>query len=168
MKEQLNNIISQVAVDTLEKLAFIFSFQEDERDSCEFSSVTAAIISFTGPFTGELVITFPITALPELAANMLGLDDEDEVSLDQQHDALKETINIICGNILPAVFGKQFIFNMGSPEIIDEAEAIKKAVKNDDETMAESIVRLALDEGGCDLFLFVDGEIPEEVVALIG
>ncbi|MEA3279172.1 MAG: chemotaxis protein CheX [Thermodesulfobacteriota bacterium] len=156
MKEQINNIISNVAVDTLEKLAFIFSFPEDERDTTGHSSVTAAAISFTGPFTGNLVITFSVSALPELAANMLGLDDEDEVSLDQQYDALKETINIICGNILPAVFGKQSIFNIGSPEIITEAEAIKEAVKNDDETRAESIVRLALDEGECDLFLFVD------------
>ncbi len=166
MKEQINNIISKVAVDTLEKLAFIFSFPEDERDNCDFSSVTAATISFTGPFTGNFVITISKQALPELASNMLGIDDEDDVTPGQQYDALKETINILCGNILPAVFGKQSIFNIGSPEIIDEAEAIKKAVKNDDEAMAESILRLALDDGECDLFLFVDGEIPEEVVAL--
>jgi CheY-specific phosphatase CheX len=97
--------------------------------------------------------------LSEIAVNMLGVDDEDEITPEDQSDALKETINIICGNILPVIGGKQAVFNIGTPMIIPEGEDIKG---NDGEELA-SDVKLSLDEGRCDLVLFVNGEISEVV-----
>jgi chemotaxis protein CheY-P-specific phosphatase CheC len=158
MSEQLKEILSRVAGESLEKLAFMFSFPEDERGGMTLDSAVAAAISFAGPFSGTLVMTVSNHLLPELAANMLGIDDE-ETTLDQQHDALKETINIICGNLLPAVAGTEVVFNIYAPAIITEVEAIKEAIKNYG-NKPTSIVRLNIDEMDCDLFLFVDGRIP--------
>ena len=55
----------------------------------------------------------------ELTENMLGLDEgEAEISSDDQADALKETINVICGNLLPAIAGKDAVFDIQPPEIL--------------------------------------------------
>lgn len=159
MREKLKKILSRVAVRTLEQLAFIFSFPEDEKNNIHPDSAVGVSISFEGAFSGFLSMIVSNQVLPELTANMLGVDDE-ETTVDQQYDAFKETINIICGNLLPAIFGKQIIFNIDSPEIIPGAEAIKKK----DEYKAASMVKLILDNGQCDLFLFVDGQIPEDAI----
>jgi chemotaxis protein CheY-P-specific phosphatase CheC len=158
MSEQVKELLSRVAGETLEKLAFMFSFPEDERGGMILDSAVAATVSFTGPFSGTLVMTVSNQLLPELAANMLGVDDE-ETTLDQQHDALKETINIICGNLLPAVAGEEAVFNIDAPLIIAEVESIKEAIKKYSNKPA-SIAKLNIDESECDLFLFVDGRIP--------
>ncbi len=159
MREKLENILSRVAVMTLEQLAFIFAFPEDEGNEIQQDSAVAVIIAFRGPFSGFLLLTVSKQVLPELTANILGVDEEETTS-DQQYDALKETINIICGNLLPDIFGKQVIFNIDSPKIIPPAEAIKEK----DEYKAASMVKLSLDNGQCDLFLFVDGQIPEDAI----
>lgn len=156
MIEQLKEILSRVAGETLEKLAFMFSFPEDERGDMILDSAVATSISFAGPFSGRLVMTVSNQLLPELAGNMLGVDNE-ETTLDQQHDAFKETINIICGNLLPAIAGKEVVFNIYAPAIITETEAIKKAIQDYGNEPA-SIVKLNIEERECDLFLFVDGK----------
>ncbi|MFC1489148.1 hypothetical protein ACFL6B_04795 [Thermodesulfobacteriota bacterium] len=78
---------------------------------------------------------------------------------DQQYDALKETINVICGNALPVIFGKQALFDMGTPEMITESAAIQEAIRKEDRPEPASSVSLILENGQCDLFLFVDGEV---------
>ncbi len=154
MSEQLKEILSRVAGKTLEKLAFMFSFPEDERGYMILDSAVAATISFSGPFSGTLVMTVSNQLLPELAANMLGVDDA-ETTLEQQHDALKESINIICGNLLPAIAGNEVVFNIDVPVIIAEVEAIKEAIKD----KPTSIVKLNIEESECDLFLFINDSV---------
>ena len=155
MSEQLKEILSRVAGETLEKLSFMFSFSEDERGGMSLDYAIAATISFSGPFSGALVMTVSNQLLPELVANMLGVDDE-ETTLEQQHDALKETINIICGNLLPAIAGNEVVINIDAPAIITGVEAIKEAIEDHGNKPA-SIVKLNIEESECDLFLFVDG-----------
>jgi len=156
MREQINEILYRVASETIEKLAFVFSFPEDERDDTFQGSVVTAGISFTGTFSGNLIMTVSTQVLPELAANMLGIDEE-ETTLDQQHDSLKELINVICGNLLPAIAGEEVIFNIGAPRIITQGDSSIK----EDRRKHISRVKLTFEKGQSDLLLFVEGEIPE-------
>lgn len=160
MSDQLKHILSRVAEEMLGELAFIFSFSDEETEPVPLDDAVAASISFTGPFSGFIVIVVPNRVLPGLTENMLGLDDEEKATLDQQYDALKETINVICGNVLPVIFGKQAVFDMGTPKMITESAAIQEAVEKEDKSEPASSVSLILENGQCDLFLFFDGEIP--------
>lgn len=160
-KEQVEKIMFDVAEDTLEKLAFMFISLEDGRDDSDYDSVVAASVSFAGPLTGTVVLMVSTQLIPELSANMLGVEEE-ETTQDQRNDALKETINVICGNLLPAIGGKQAVFDMGAPRIIAESESIKQAMENTHGYESTSIARMAIDDEQCDLFLFVDGEISGE------
>jgi len=157
MTEKINDKISDLVSDTLEKLVFMFASPYDPENSTEGDPGIGVSVSFTGPFSGTLGMKVSGELLSKITVNMLGVDDEDEITPEDQNDALKETINILCGNILPVIGGKQAVFNIGAPMIIPEGEDIKG---NDGEELA-SDVKLSLDEGRCDLVLFVNGEISE-------
>ena len=159
MNEKIDNIILKVTAETLEKLVFMFASPYDPENSTEQDPDIGVSVSFTGPFSGTLGMKVSGEVLSEITVNMLGVDDEDEITPEDQNDALKETINVICGNILPAIGGKEAVFNIGAPEIIPEGEDIKGS--NGEELVSD--VKLSLDEGRCDLVLFVNGEIPEVV-----
>ncbi|MCP4108482.1 MAG: chemotaxis protein CheX [Desulfobacteraceae bacterium] len=159
MKQQIKETLYRVAEDILEKLAFIFSFPEEERESIDYDSAVAASVSFKGPFTGTLVMAVSEHILPELAGNMLGVENPDDTTLDQQHDALKELINVICGNLLPSVAGKEIVFNVDAPVIISKDEAILRGDGPD----PVAVARMDLDDQQCDLLFFIDGDIPENI-----
>ena len=165
MRAKLQEIMSKVTIDTLEKLAFMFAFPgEGEEDHPRDSMVTGSV-SFTGPFSGTLVMTISIEVLQELAANMLGLDDGEETTEDDRSDALKETMNVICGNLLPAIAGDEVIFDIGVPGVLPMDQEMKKGAGIPDALEPSAKVNLDLDEGQCVLFLFLDGEIPKDVVS---
>jgi len=154
MSDRLKTIIAKESVQTLEKLAFIFATPEDEDIEPEAGETVDVAIRFTGPFSGSMLILYPEGDLHELAANMLGLDDEDEIAGEQKLDALRETINIVCGNVLPVIGGKEAVFDIAPPQLIEtpaDRPDVTDGVK----------VQLELDEGMCFIYLFFDGEIPE-------
>lgn len=158
MSENINEILYRVGEEVLEKLAFLFSFPADDDDDFEEDGAVSAKVAFTGPFTGSVVMSVSDSALPELAENMLGFEENEETSTEQQYDALKELINVICGNLLPAIAGKQEIFNVEMPIVLNEDESYEKELGT--APLAEA--RLALDMGQCRVFLYVDGGLPDE------
>ncbi len=164
MSAELEAIMSQVAIDTLEKLAFMFAFSDEGEEGRPWDSMVAGSVSFTGPFSGTLVMAISIEVLQVLAANMLGLDDGEETTQDHRSDALKETINIICGNLLPAIAGDEVVFDIGVPGILPADQEMKKGAGIPDGLDPSAKVTLDLDEGQCVLFLFLDGEIPKDIV----
>ena len=155
MSSKIKTILSQKAEKTFEELAFLFVFSGDEADFAQADPAVAARVSFSGVFSGTLVMKLSAEVLPELTANMLGVNDEEETTLDQQYDALKETINVVCGNLLPELGGDQEVFNIDPPQIVAEDEAVKK----DNEQSLVCNATLAFDEGICELFLFSDDQI---------
>jgi chemotaxis protein CheX len=156
MSAKIKTILSHTAVKTFEELVFLFAFDEDEAGSGPTDPAVTARVSFSGFFSGTLVMKLSAKILPELTTNMLGVDEHEGTTLDQQCDALKETLNIVCGNLLPEIAGTQEIFDIDPPVIVAEDGAIKKS----NERNPTCKVRLALEEGSCELFLFIDDRIP--------
>ena len=157
MKQQLKNILTAVANETLEKLAFLFAFPDDERVNDGPDPAVVGRVDFNGYFDGRLLMRISACVIPELANNMLGLDDDAEISNTEQQDALKEILNVICGNALPAIAGDQVEFNIAAPEILSQKDTAK--LNHEDQPVC--VVRLMLEDGFCDLYLFIQGELPE-------
>ncbi len=160
MEQKIKNILARVTSETLERLAFLFTFADDERYTDGPEPAVAGRVDFSGFLTGSLVMRVSTPGIQELAVNMLGLDDDTEISPAEQQDAFKEMLNVICGNALPAIAGNQVEFNIGPPEILSE---------NDMPTMMSEadpvcIVRLMLEEGFCDMYLFIEGPLPESIM----
>lgn len=118
----LNSILMDVASNTLESMSFIFSTPEStDFEVPETEDNLIVSVEFDGPFSGRLVVLAAVETLSELATSMLGIEDED-VSMHQKEDALKETLNVICGNLLPLVAGKEAVFNIAPPVVIGRVE----------------------------------------------
>jgi len=158
MEQQIKNIMAVVANETLEKLAFLFAFPDDERVNDGPAPVVTGRVYFNGHFSGVLMMRISQGAVSELAANMLGIDEDCKISDAEQQDAFKEMLNVICGNLLPAIAGDQMEFDIGSPAILSEDEArIQLNKKN-----PLCVARLMLEDGFCDLYFYPDGRLPEE------
>lgn len=152
MSEESSEALGRVAADTLEQLVFLFTSPEDpDADPVELEK-SIVRVRFSGPFGGELILSLPTQMLPEIAANMLGSEDEDEApSVEQQQDASRELLNVICGNLLPAIGGADAVFELEAPEHLEEG-GVDDAIQGRE---AEARVRLALDEGFAELVLIL-------------
>ena len=149
MEQQLKRILTAIASDTLEKLAFLFADVDDERANDGPDPAWTGRVDFNGYFGGSLWMRISTCVIPELAGNMLGIDDDAEISEAEQQDALKEILNVICGNALPAIAGDQVEFSIEAPEVLSPEDAAKLNQKN----KPACVVRLVLEDGFCDLSL---------------
>ena len=155
MRDNLQSIISDEVIKTLEKLAFLFGMPDDDREAGDFSDKIVGSATFKGPFDGRLALALSRDALPELAGNMLGADDPETIDESQCRDALKETVNIVCGNVLPVLGGKSAVFDVAPPEIAREG------IDAPDGGWGEpaAVVCLGFDEGQCDIYLYLEGDL---------
>lgn len=139
--------LQRAATLTFEEIGFLSSAPEladeqknlptPETSSVAFRSETAA---------GNLVLKTDSGLLAVLAANMLG--DDEPLAAEVQRDALGEMANVICGNALPAIFGKKEVFRLEAPQFAFEnasGETASPAAK----------VRVNLDEGCADVLLYL-------------
>jgi chemotaxis protein CheY-P-specific phosphatase CheC len=153
MNDRAAQILVRETVDTLEKLAFFFAEPENDPGLTAGADLITVSADYDGPCSGRLIMEFSSDGLAELAANMLGMDDGEEISEEEQCDALKETLNIICGNVLPAIAGSEAVFNITPPQLTHGAFT-------GDVAAAAAVARLSMDEGVMALYLFSDGDLP--------
>jgi chemotaxis protein CheY-P-specific phosphatase CheC len=149
MRDSQKTALSKIVSDSMEKLAFMFFTPDVFREPIPFESAVTAEVSFTGIFSGRLAMVITEPALTELAANMLGVDSED-VEQNQLHDALKETVNIICGNWLPIEGGDEAVFHIASPKILSLTEAVADLTGQSPSVLE----KMSADEGLCDIYFF--------------
>ena len=160
MNEKINKILEGIAAETFEGLAFMFGFPEDIENAAPEENMIVKV-GFQGSFSGQLVMAVTRQTVRELTANMLGLDeDEGEISPDDQADALKETINVICGNLLPSIGGKDTVFDIHAPEILSDATSLEKIP----DAERVSVAKLSIDDEPCQLSLFVHGHDAEAIM----
>ena len=78
-----------------------------------------------------------------LAANLLGVDSNDEDAGAQGEDAVREFMNIVCGQLVTAVYGADEVFNLTIPETRELAET-----PDLDKGTADEVASLSV-EGHC-------------------
>lgn len=129
-------LIADVFCQVLEKFAFMFGETcEKEELIIEEDRYLQATINFHGFISGVFGIASPVSLCVDLAANILGIDPDDQMASEDGGDALKELLNVICGQILTRIFGEETIFNLSVPtlqemdrdawrDLIDEPETI--------------------------------------------
>ncbi len=126
MDKNPDEVLTQVVGDILESQAFMFSDPLDELPSFPGDSLLVAM-HFSGPFQGELSMAIPVELCAEVAANMLGLEPDDELAEHRAHDAVKELLNVACGHVLTELAGEEPVFDLAVPTVMpmDELEWIK-------------------------------------------
>jgi len=151
MSKKTEAVLNDVAARAIEELGFMFPMPEE--DGFPGRPDIAVTVPFSGPFDGQLRLAVSKNMIPVLAANMLGLDDDESPDNLQCVDALKELANVICGNLLPHVAGPDSVFNLQSPVLdsSDESSPVHAGAPS------VGTSRLTLDEGAVELSLHVEG-----------
>ena len=84
--------------------------------------------------------------------NMLGLDDTDTMTFEEQKDAFKELINVYWRNPLPAIAGVRAVFNIDSAETYPDT-SISEMLRG---KKPQAISHFGLEVGHAKLALFVN------------
>ena len=115
----LTTIFSEVLAD----LAFMFNDDVDEAPTPVAGDVwLEAEISYHGPQRGTLRFRCPRLFSEQLAANLLGIDIDSTEASDQSADAVKEFMNIVCGQLITAIHGTEAVFDLTIPTLRELSE----------------------------------------------
>ena len=117
MKQAISNVL---------ELMFFMSIQFGEEGVTpadwpeEGQKFIGAQLDFSGPESGTVHLLMPVALAREITANFLGLDQE-EVTVDQDGDTVKEALNMMGGHML-SLTQKPEKFRLGIPVIVPETE----------------------------------------------
>jgi CheY-specific phosphatase CheX len=105
--------LAEVSAEAFAHLAFLFVDASAPGGEVAADADGVAVVAFSGPLTGALLVQVSRRVLPALTATMLGTDATPDV--DTQRDALGELANIMTGNVLPRLAGTQAVFTLAPP-----------------------------------------------------
>ncbi len=117
-RESLANIIGDVLGD----LAFLVS-DDEPADPPPGSVWLECEIRYRGPVSGRLRCWCTRDFAAQLAANILGLDPDDEEVDNGTPDALRELMNVACGHLVTAWHGTGPVFDLSIPTVTECSEA---------------------------------------------
>ena len=136
----------ETAQRILEQAAFALpDLPEDEIEQARAVAV-ACKVQFTGLFSGEMCFQADEHLARIMAANMLGIDENDPDAAQKRKDAVGEILNMICGNFLPLVAGTRAEFKIGAPVEIPEEVFDDLVAHHPEELLTDTELSL---EGGC-------------------
>ena len=118
METDRRKLLSEIFCDAVEKFAFMFGEPAEREDlSPVGSGYVDARMTFEGEMTGDIAIMVPDKMCMEIAANILGLNSDDEQAINLAIDSIKEVLNVTCGQVLTAIAGEEALFNLSIPEV---------------------------------------------------
>lgn len=106
--------LTAVVCNVLEDLAFLVSDEGESRAAARNEWLECAI-SYEGPVSGTLVCWCTRNFALQLTANLLGADPDDGSVQQQIGDALREFMNVVCGQFVTTVHGSGPVFNLSIP-----------------------------------------------------
>jgi chemotaxis protein CheY-P-specific phosphatase CheC len=100
-----------------------------------------------------MLLAVPRPLCGVVAANMLGLEPDDDEAARVQDDAVKELLNVTCGNVLTRLAGPEAVFNLSVPTTrelpVAEWQALLQSIES---------VGFIVEEQPALLRLTIDGE----------
>jgi two-component system chemotaxis response regulator CheY len=100
------DIIDKVFLDVLERFALMYGeLAEPSSASDPGPDVMLSRMTFSGAVAGALTIAAPQDLCLEMAANILGVETDDENAVEREADALGEVLNMTAGHIVTGIEG---------------------------------------------------------------
>jgi CheY-specific phosphatase CheX len=113
-----SNHLSAAFAGVLQRQAFLFAEPASMQSLGDpEAGWVHAHITFSGPICGRFDLDLAGELRREIAASVLGLESDDEAAERSGDDALKELLNVICGNLLTTMAGDAAVFDLGLPEV---------------------------------------------------
>lgn len=151
---------TQMLFDTAQRIfeeaAFALVDPPEEAPDSGTAPGMYASVDFFGPMSGILTIAASERLARTFAANMLGVDEDDPDALAKPGDALGEILNMICGNLLPAIAGAGPEFRIDAPQELS-SEGFRLLV-GEHEPELSTTVKMCVEGCETELALLLDSE----------
>jgi len=117
MDANISGVLDNVCKSVLEELAFLFCDSNDATgfDMSQIVDAHQVSMNFMGPTSGRLEVVAGQDLCLVIAANMLGVEPDEDDAATHAIDALKEALNVVCGRFLTEAYGEEAIFNLSAP-----------------------------------------------------
>jgi len=118
LPQQNTATLTTIFSEVLANLAFMFT--DDESTVVSAGDVwIETTIGYRGAARGTLKLLCTRDFARLLAANLLGVDPEDPAAESRAHDAAREFMNIVCGQLVTALHGTERVFDISIPTAVD-------------------------------------------------
>lgn len=122
MQQQTTVSLMTVFSEVLADLAFMFTDEEVDGASAS-GSWLETVITYRGPKSGTLKLRCPKRFAALLASNLLGTDASSSKAENEGEDAVKEFMNIVCGQLVTSLYGTEHVFNLSIPAVVELPDA---------------------------------------------
>ena len=116
-QDQKTATLTTIFSEVLANLAFMFSDDEKLPAPTAADVWLETEISYHGPQSGTLRFWCTREFSVTLAANLLGINPDDDDAGDDANDAAKEFMNIVCGQLITAIHGTEAVFDLTLPTL---------------------------------------------------
>ncbi len=130
--------LTTVFSDVLQTLAFLFTDDEPLQPSAGDVWLETNI-AYRGPVSGGLRLWCTRPFSQTLAANLLGIDQPEDLSDQQSEDAVKEFMNVVCGQYVTSAYGSDAVFCLTIPDVAMLSESPDTQDITSDETVRFSV-----------------------------
>ena len=120
MQDQRTTTLTTVLSEVLANLAFMFT-DDGEVGSPVGERWLETSISYGGFMSGTLRLTCAATFATQLAANLLGVASSEKITEQESNDAVKEFMNVVCGQYVTTAYGTEDVFNLTIPEVLERS-----------------------------------------------
>ncbi len=138
IQDQKTATLTTVLSEVLANLAFMFDDEEPTGPQPDQSWLEATI-SYNGPKSGTLTLNCPAEFSPFLASNLLGVSPEDEDAEQSAEDALRELMNVLCGQYVTARHGVDDVFDLTIPQVRQLSEPPLASLSDGEDSATTSI-----------------------------
>ena len=110
--------ISSIFCNVMEIMSFTFCEIIEDADETGMipKNIIQSEITFSGHKSGKMTLVLPIELSAVILSNTLGKDINEPLKISRASDAVKEILNITCGNFLTELYGKNNVFVLTPPE----------------------------------------------------
>jgi CheY-specific phosphatase CheX len=137
--------VTEATLRVLETAAFMSIWAWQESDEGSAGCDRAATMTFTGTHSGRMSLKISGSVLPQLVQNMMGECDGAGATARQSDDAMCESLNMICGNVLTEWYGEEPVFELQPPRAVSLGEV---AALHDARTI---VVAFCLEHSRCEV-----------------
>jgi CheY-specific phosphatase CheX len=118
MHEDIGPEIIRIFGEVLEKQVFMFPEPIDAAEVVPSpETLCASSMTFTGKCRGGVLLAAPEALTRAIAANFLGTDEDDPLVEEHGRDSLGEILNVLCGHLVSALYGREEVFDLSVPRI---------------------------------------------------
>jgi len=105
-----------VVTEVLGELAFMLT---DEQPPEQWPGTTwlQGEIAYRGPVSGRLRCWCTRELAARLAANLLGIEAQQDEAQIRAPDAVREFMNVLCGQLITRWYGRQMVLNLAIPTV---------------------------------------------------